>query len=170
MESAVPRDTVAVLAFDVSKVDAVAVSVGASGHPVPDALDRLRVADGLDDAERLTDLLGRARQHVARLAPSRVALVDTTKTNQWKLSDLRPRVELETVLLLAATAQGVPALRVSQHTCLKPTGAARTTEIADRVASAVDLTGFTRKDRRALAVAAAWTLLGLNRDDVRTVR
>lgn len=155
-------DNAKIIGFDVNKHNALAVVLDEVGRPVPDELDRFGFPSGLDDTDALDTLMKDAAQHFRRLNPQVVALCDTTKTNRWALTDLRPRIQMETALQLAAANTGCRAQLVSPHDVARALETETSGyELADAVVERVHLSGYTYPARRALAVGAAWYAAGI---------
>ncbi len=150
------REVCGAVGFDPSKSDLIAIVIDGDGRPVPDELDRLEPASHGTTAERHRDLMLRLRQHLRRLRPLCVAIYGTAKNAQWKYNDLRPRVLAEAAVMLAASEEGVPVIEVSPHQAGRVVGAPHS-KVPDRVQQLIFLGGYTRVDRRAKALAAAWT-------------
>lgn len=150
-----------IVGFDVTKRNALAVVLDGDGRPVDDDLDRLELPPGLNETEALNTLMQDAAQHFRRLSPSLVAIVDTTRTNNWALNDLRPRVQMETAIQLAAVSAGCDAQRISAHDAAKPLGVSGY-DLSKGVLSQVDLSRYTYAQRRAQAIGAAWYAAALD--------
>lgn len=146
---------------DPAKGDLVAVVLDQLGAPYTDALDVIALPRHGTPAARLLDVKDRIVQHLERLKPRLVAVFGTTKYSAWKLNDLRPRAHLEAALMVAAAEAGVVLEEVSPHDAAK-TLAVPHAEIPDRVPEIVTLEHYTKRDRRARAVAAAWHAAGIN--------
>jgi hypothetical protein len=130
------------------------------GVPTSDELKQLTLPKGVALAPGLLKLTQQAVQHFKRIKPTMIALVDTTKNNQWLLSSLRPRVELEAAIMFAAAMVEVPAERVSPHDACKPLKVLHN-HLAAGARARFDFSPWTYPNERAEAAAAAWCLSGV---------
>ncbi len=145
---------------DITKSDAVLIVVDGNGLPVVDPLDILSPSEHGSPGEVLLDLKSRAIEHLRRLGPASVSVYGPAKYANWKFHDLRPRCQIEAALLLAAAELGVSVFEQTPQACGKAVGL-KYTEIEKKLPALVDLSGFTRKGRRAKALAAVLSSAGI---------
>lgn len=113
------------------------------------------------DAAGLVDLTARLREHLCAMGSPIVAIASDLG-GQTKPSDLRPRVQLETVAMLAAGQAGCPVVLVTNGAAIKhlgvpkPSGTSARTHMREVVEEHVGADRIApTPDRRARALAVA---------------
>jgi len=123
---------------------------------VADELSNLRLSTNMDPADAMLDLANRFRQHLRRLQPAAVALMNTTRYRGWSWSQAARRAHLEAIVMLVCADLGITYRLIRQE------DAVRTLEIPrgdfSRALSGTPGTaGWTAWNDRAVALAAALT-------------
>lgn len=159
---------VMIVGADVNSDEAVVVLVDDSGAIAVGLPEKLKPSPEADDAVRLSEFMERVRQHLRAVKADAVVLTDVDRSRA-RPSSVRYTTQIETVITLAAHAEGAAVEVVHQKSIGKHLGLsanASKKQIRDVLEDRVGTKALSPDpDRRARALGAALSVLERHKDE-----